>query len=160
MRFAFASASEYISQTEGHGDLLLVKFETLPNTVGKVSPLSLDTVQLINSQSITKIDGSITILPEITLLLQNYPNPFNPETWLPYQLATDATVKIRIYNQQGQLVRDIAMGYQAAGVYTSKDRAAYWDGRNDAGEKVASGVYFYNLQAGRFAATRRMLIVK
>ena len=160
VRFAFASASEYISQTEGHGDLLLVKFETLPNTVGKVSPLSLDTVQLINSQSITKIDGSITILPEITLLLQNYPNPFNPETWLPYQLATDATVKIRIYNQQGQLVRDIAMGYQAAGVYTSKDRAAYWDGRNDAGEKVASGVYFYNLQAGRFAATRRMLIVK
>jgi hypothetical protein len=159
VRFAFASASD-ISQTEGHGDLLLVKFETLPNTVGKVSPLSLDMVQLANSQSITKINGSITILPERTLLMQNYPNPFNPETWLPYQLADDATVTISIYNQKGQLVRTIALGHQAAGVYISKDKAAYWDGRNDVGEKVANGVYFYTLQAGGFTATRRMLIVK
>ena len=99
-------------------------------------------------------------LPKQSDLLPNYPNPFNPETWLPYQLADDATVTVSIYNQQGQLVRTIALGYKTAGMYTRKDRAAYWNGRNDVGEKVASGVYFYHLQAGRFAATRRMLIVK
>jgi len=99
-------------------------------------------------------------IPEHSALLPNYPNPFNPETWLPYQLNTDAAVTISIYNQKGQLVRDIAMGYQAAGLYINRDKAAYWDGRNEVGEKVASGVYFYKLRAGRFAATRRMLIVK
>jgi flagellar hook assembly protein FlgD len=80
--------------------------------------------------------------------------------WLPYQLADDATVTISIYNQNGQLVRNIVLGHQAAGVYISRDKAAYWNGRNNAGENVANGVYFYNLKADKFTATRRMLIVK
>jgi len=161
VRFAFASASGDTSHTgNGYGKLLLIKFEPHPNTVGKVSPLNLDTVQLVNSQSVTKTNGSITILPESSLLMQNYPNPFNPETWLPYQLATDATVTISIYNQKGQLIRNISSGARKAGVYTTRDKAARWDGRDRAGQAVASGVYFYTLQAGNFTATRRMLVVK
>ncbi len=93
-------------------------------------------------------------------LLQNYPNPFNPETWIPFQLAQNASVTISVYNTKGQLIRTIALGNKQAGIYTSKSKAAYWDGRCSLGEKVASGVYFYMLQAGNFTATRRMLIVK
>ena len=90
------------------------------------------------------------LLPEETTLLPNYPNPFNPETWIPYQLATDTDVEIRIYDTRGSLVRSLALGHQRAGIYTGKGRAAYWDGRNDVGERVASGVYFYQLQAEDF----------
>ena len=93
-------------------------------------------------------------------LYQNFPNPFNPETWLPYQLAADVPVTFRIYNAHGQLMRELNLGTQAAGNYLSRDAAAYWDGRNQSGEMVSSGVYFYMLQAGTFQSTRRMLIVK
>ena len=99
-------------------------------------------------------------LPSSTKVLQNYPNPFNPETWLPYQLAQDTPVIIRIYNIKGRFVRRINLGTQPAGIYLSKDRAAYWDGKDNLGQLVASGVYFYTLEAGSFTATRRMLIVK
>ena len=95
-----------------------------------------------------------------TELYQNYPNPFNPETWLPYQLASDAIVTIRIYNVKGQVVRELNLGRQEAGSYMTKDRAAYWDGRNDAGEQVASGTYFYSLEAGGFRQTRKMTVSK
>ncbi|MBM3240700.1 T9SS type A sorting domain-containing protein [Candidatus Poribacteria bacterium] len=100
------------------------------------------------------------LIPARTALFQNYPNPFNPETWLPYQLATDAPVTIRIYNTKGQLIRIINLSNQKAGIYLTKDRAAYWDGNNAKGEAVSSGVYFYQLQAGDFFATRKMVIVK
>jgi len=99
-------------------------------------------------------------LPKQFDLLQNYPNPFNPETWLPYQLARDANVNISIYNTKGQLVRTLLMGNQRTGVYVQKGKAAYWDGRDNEGERVASGVYFYTLQAGDFTATRKMAIMK
>jgi len=99
-------------------------------------------------------------IPKEFRLLQNYPNPFNPETWLPYQLATDATVTMRIYNANGQLVRQLDFGKQEAGSYITRDKAAYWDGKDAHGEKVASGVYWYRLQAGEFNATRRMVILK
>jgi hypothetical protein len=99
-------------------------------------------------------------LPEQSILLQNYPNPFNPETWIPFKLAQDSPVSITIYNAGGNLVRTISLGNQNAGVYTTKDRAAYWDGRDNLGEKVASGVYFYTLEAGNFRATKKMTILK
>ena len=99
-------------------------------------------------------------VPEQTQLLANYPNPFNPETWIPYQLAKDADVTLRIYAVDGQLVRTLALGHQPAGIYQSRHRAAYWDGRNAFGEPVASGVYFYTLTVGEFTATRKMLIRK
>jgi len=99
-------------------------------------------------------------VPARPRLLPNYPNPFNPETWIPYQLATPAEVTVSIHAADGRLVRTLALGHQAAGAYESKSRAAYWNGRNGVGERVASGVYFYTLTAGEFTATRKMLILK
>jgi len=99
-------------------------------------------------------------IPRQSLLLQNYPNPFNPETWIPYQIREPALVVIRIYDATGWLVRTLDLGQQAAGFYLGHTRAAYWDGHNDAGEKVASGIYFYQIQAGDFFAVRRMVILK
>ena len=101
-----------------------------------------------------------SLIPEETALLRNYPNPFNPETWIPYQLAESAEVTLMIYDMNGQLIRRLAVGYQAAGMYQSRSRAAYWDGRNQLGEPVASGLYFYTLTADEFTATRRMMILK
>ena len=98
--------------------------------------------------------------PEKTALLANYPNPFNPETWIPYQLAQPAEITISIHAANGTLVRTLPLGEMPAGVYRSRSRAAYWDGKNAQGEEVASGVYFYTLTAGQFTATRKMLIRK
>ena len=100
------------------------------------------------------------LTPNETDLLPNYPNPFNPETWIPYQLATSADVRISIYAADGKLVRMLNLGHQPVGIYRQCSRAAYWDGRNRQGEPVASGVYFYTLTAGEFTATRKMLIRK
>ena len=102
----------------------------------------------------------VLFVPEETALLHNYPNPFNPETWIPYQLAKPADVTIRIYAASGALVRTLALGHQAAGIYQYRSRATYWDGKNEVGESVASGIYFYTLTAGDFTATRKMLIMK
>ena len=98
--------------------------------------------------------------PHQNLLLQNYPNPFNPETWIPYQLSEDSTVSVSIYDTTGQLVRTLSLGFQSAGFYNSRARAAYWDGRNAVGERVASGIYFYQLTTPSFQQTRRLIIVK
>ena len=100
------------------------------------------------------------LTPKETALLPNYPNPFNPETWIPYHLAKDTDVTLHIYAVNGQLVRRLTLGHQAAGMYQSRSRAAYWDGKNAFGEPVASGVYFYKLTAGDFTATRKMVIRK
>ena len=156
VRFAFATAEP----PKGTGNLLMVEFDVLPNNAGKTSPVIFDTVNLVNSLAITRIDGSVTVLPEHTTLLPNFPNPFNPDTWIPYQLAQDATVVIKIYNQNGQIVRTIDLDQQPAGTYVTKDRAVYWDGMDSLGGKVASGVYFYTLQTGQFKATRKMVILK
>ena len=98
--------------------------------------------------------------PKETALLTNYPNPFNPETWIPYQLAQPAEVAVSIHTTDGKLIRTLALGQLPAGVYQDKDRAVYWDGKNEQGESVASGVYFYTLKAGEFSATKKMLIRK
>ena len=99
-------------------------------------------------------------IPTETILLPNYPNPFNPETWIPYQLSEHAVVTVTIYDVAGNVVRSLNLGHQAAGFYRSRSHAAYWDGRNNLNESVASGIYFYQIQAGLFSATRRMLILK
>ena len=112
-------------------------------------------------RGIAKLEHLLALfVPEKTALFANYPNPFNPETWIPYQLAEHADVTLHIYSIDGKLIRTLAIGYQPAGLYQYRSRAAYWDGRNAFGEPVASGVYFYTLTAGALTATRRMLIVK
>ena len=103
---------------------------------------------------------SIPILPDETALLSNYPNPFNPETWIPYQLAAPADVSLTIYDARGAVVRRLALGHQPVGFYRSRARAAYWDGRNHLGEKVANGIYFCTFTAGEFTTTRKMVIRK
>ena len=102
----------------------------------------------------------VTARPEKTQLLANYPNPFNPETWIPYELATDTHVRLTIYNTQGVVIRTLELGHQSAGYYTGRDRAAYWDGRNALGEQVASGLYFYQLETDEMSLMRKMVILK
>ena len=112
-------------------------------------------------QGIANLEQLLALfIPEETALLHNYPNPFNPETWIPYQLAEPTDVTIHIYAASGVLVRTLALGHQAAGIYQYRSRAAYWDGKNEVGESVASGIYFYTLTASDFTATRKMLIMK
>jgi hypothetical protein len=142
------------------GALFYVEFETLPGTDGRQSPLILETVQLSESNSIAKENGWIEVLPSRTVLLQNYPNPFNPETWIPFKLAEPADVQLQIYDVRGSLVRTLHLGRKSAGTYTGKDRAAYWDGKDELGQRVASGVYFYCLQAGKFMKTRKLVMQK
>ena len=125
----------------------------LPPLTYKVTP-----AHLANAVLSVRLDGIGQ--PTQDLLLQNYPNPFNPETWIPYQLSEDSFVSVSIYDTTGKLVRRLSLDHQVAGFYNSRERAAYWDGRNALGERVASGMYFYTLTAGDFTATRRMLILK
>ena len=161
VRFAFASASKDASyDIKGQSNLLVVEFEVLPNTEGETSPLILDNITLSDSLTITKINGSVTVLTPNFALLQNFPNPFNPETWIPFDLAADASVTIRIYDVKGQLVRQLDIGKQKAGRYLDKNKAAYWNGKDQFGQSVSSGIYFYTLKAGSFMATRRMVILK
>ena len=108
----------------------------------------------------TLVEAAAPTVPLKTTLLPNYPNPFNPETWIPYLLSKPAEVTLTIYNSRGEVVRELKLGHQTAGVYTGRSRAIHWDGRNKLREKVAAGVYFFTLKAGNFTATRKMMILK
>lgn len=133
----------------------------------KVVEQWLDQAQQINT-NLPKFKTGINILtdllaslrPDKTVLLSNYPNPFNPETWIPYQLSEQVDVTIRIYSTDGRMIRTLALGNQSAGLYHNPSRAAYWDGKNESGEPVASGLYYYTLTAGNYIETRRMVIRK
>ncbi|RKU15257.1 hypothetical protein C6500_21060 [Candidatus Poribacteria bacterium] len=131
-----------------------------PNGNTELQPLSFKVTpeHLANAVLSVRLDGIGR--PMQNLLLQNYPNPFNPETWIPYQLSEDTPVSISIYDTTGKLVRTLSLGFQSAGFYNSQGRAAYWDGRNAIGERVASGIYFYQLTTPSFQQTRRLVIVK
>ncbi len=96
----------------------------------------------------------------VTAAYQNFPNPFNPETWMPYDLAEEAEVTITIYDTSGNIIRTLSLGIQPAGKYTSRSKAAYWNGRSDTSELVSSGVYFYRLKMGDYHATKKLLILK
>ena len=122
---------------------------------------TLDERSAVLRRGITTLERLLrAALPKKTALLPNFPNPFNPDTWIPYDLAADSDVDIHIYNVQGESIRHLKVGFQAAGAYRTQVCAAHWDGRNSAGEPVSSGVYFYTLQAGLTRATRRMVITK
>ena len=120
-----------------------------------------DDGSLVFKQGIENLQALLrSLIPEQTTLLPNYPNPFNPETWIPYNLAEPADVQLTIYDVKGELVRRLDLGYQQPGYYINRAKAAYWDGRNEVGERVASGLYFYTLAAGDFSATRKTVILK
>ena len=143
---------------------LRLTYDNVAAALSDVSVLAGNDVQLEKwlplLEELLHLLAEMQSIPETTALLANYPNPFNPETWIPYQLATPADVKLTIYDIRGRVVRDLDLGHQRAGMYQSKSRAAYWDGRNAVGEPVASGLYFYTLTAGEFSATRKLLIRK
>ena len=121
----------------------------------------LNLTDLAPRRGIRFLEQLLTVLtPKETILLPNYPNPFNPETWIPYQLASSSDVQIIIYDTRGIAIRRLALGYQQAGYYTTRSRAAYWDGHNDLGERVATGVYLYQLQADNLSLLRKMVILK
>ena len=145
MVFGVKLTAEQVGRLQAQIDLLIVS--------GDRSPAALKT--LVYLQQLIA-----TARPERTQLLVNYPNPFNPETWIPYELATDTDVRITIYTAQGVVVRTLQLGQQSAGYYTDRERAAYWDGRNASGEQVASGVYFYQLETDTISSLRKMVILK
>ncbi len=140
------------------GVLLFVQFE--PIDTPSMTSLTLSDIRLNAHQIDTVIQGSIEILPKTSALLQNYPNPFNPETWIPYQLSEDVHVTISISDVRGELVKQLNLGFQHAGLYLNRSRAAYWDGRNQEGERISSGLYFYRIDAGTFHSVRRMVVIK
>ena len=153
-----------------------------PSSMGLFTLLDRETLETLDPTILeaqleilrTQSDGSLKYLraiallesilaalrPDETRLLSNYPNPFNPETWIPYHLANDTDVQLSIYDINGALVRQLDLGYQRTGYYTNRSRAAYWDGRNEFGEQVATGIYFYQLQAGSESFLRKMVILK
>ena len=125
--------------------------------------IALDLTQAIDALSVVNHQSKQPTLwgrIRVNALLPNFPNPFNPETWIPYQLAEAAHVRICIYDVAGHLVRTLDLGTKLAGSYLSRERAAYWDGSNDIGEEVSSGVYFYTLEVGDYRTTRRMTVVR
>ena len=143
--FGIKMTAEQVARLQEQIDLLIAS--------GDRSPAAMRT--LIYFQQLIA-----TARPEKTQLLANYPNPFNPETWIPYELATDTDVTLTIYNAQGVVVRVLHLGQQSAGYYTDRERAAYWDGRNALGEQVASGIYFYQLETDNMSSLRKMVILK
>ncbi len=139
---------------------LIIEPDEMPTEPGEVEPALVRARQAaLGTDALLPSEKSIGV-PRQSALLPNYPNPFNPETWIPYELSEAAEVRLTIYSADGSLVRTVGLGHQVPGVYRCKSRSVYWDGRNDAGERVSSGVYFYTLEAGSFRATRKMLIVK
>jgi hypothetical protein len=141
-----------------------IKFDVINDST---SPIAFKNVELYKPDaspvSSKVVDGkfkSWSTPPEHSFLLQNYPNPFNPETWIPYQLKEDSEVTIRIYNVTGELIREFRLGHKPVGLYVSQDRAVHWDGTNSAGDRVSSGIYFYNIQAGSYSSTKKMIAVQ
>ena len=157
--FAVANADLSRRSIVQVGDTLEV---TVTDTTGEIASetfsFTVTPDTLANAVLRVRIDG--VGAPKQTLLLQNYPNPFNPETWIPYHLSDAASVTLSIYDTTGQCIRTLALGVQAAGFYQSRSRAAHWDGHNDLGEQVSSGVYFYQLSTPSEHQIKRMVIVK
>jgi len=151
---AFASTGRLSSKT-----LAEVEFDVIGNDIAS---LKINTAELYGHDSLPLNCRYIdSILPsKSSALLQNFPNPFNPETWIPYKLEEDSDVTIRIYGVSGKIVQELKLGYRDAGFYTTREKAAHWDGRNEAGEQAASGIYFYAITAGDFSSTGKMIITK
>jgi len=141
-----------------------IKFDVISDNISTLSIKQHEvydyTGVLIKSRAIDRNFISYNITPETSALLQNFPNPFNPDTWIPYQLKDDSDVIIWIFNLEGEVVRKLDLGHKTAGLYITQGRAAHWDGKNDSGNTVASGVYFYSLKTGNLSAVKKMMIIR
>lgn len=157
--FATAAADLSYQSVIQVGDTLEV---TVTDVTGEIASENLNFV--VTPEALANAVLPITLkgigTPKQSLVLQNYPNPFNPETWIPYRLLESASVTLSIYDITGGLVRTISLGFKPAGFYQDRSRAVYWDGLNDVGERVSSGVYFYRLSTSSFDQMKRMIILK
>ncbi len=158
-RFAIAFASA--RPIESSDALLEVTFEaSRAISERRESAIRATHLRLNRSLIDTGFVYPFRIEPYRNRLMANYPNPFNPETWIPFELAADADVTIRIYDLAGAHVRTLELGALAMGEHVGRERAAYWDGQNAHGERVSSGVYVYELAAGDHRSLRRMVVMK
>ncbi|MAF12855.1 hypothetical protein CMK11_20590 [Candidatus Poribacteria bacterium] len=154
---AFASARPI----DAGGGVIDIMFNILRSVARpESSAIRASHLRLNGSRVDTAFEHAYRVEPYTNRLMANYPNPFNPETWIPFELAQDADVAVRIYGMGGRLVRTLELGGRAMGEYTTREHAAYWDGANDHGERVASGVYVYELTAGDYHSLRRMVVRK
>ena len=143
------------------GSILDVAFETVPGIRKPVSGvIRASRVRLNGAAANADFEYVYHVEPYRTRLMANYPNPFNPETWIPFELSETSDVTIRIHDLAGNSVRTLALGRTPPGAYTEPDRAAHWDGTNDEGEPVASGMYLYELRAAGQRSLRRMVVLK
>ena len=152
--------SGFVLQTAGINAVTIQKWINMAHAADDGSLVFQQGIANLNELRAALQQISASNIPHRTALLANYPNPFNPETWIPYHLAHAANVQLTIYDSQGLIVRQFDLGYQQAGYYTDRTSAVYWDGHNKSEESVASGVYFYQLQADHFYAIRKMVILK
>ena len=149
-----------ITQPEDDGNTLITGGRAFMLIAQQASTVSISGIGWANTTGAAPSISENIKPVESSMLLPNYPNPFNPETWIPFRLAEDATVTLTIYDKVGRVVRGLDIGHKKAGVYETRNKAIYWDGKNDLGESMASGVYFYHLKAGKYSATKRMVILK
>jgi len=160
VRIAFAKADGLVGETVANLKFDVVSDHISPLTIQDVELYGLDALPL---ESVAILDGKFTSYlakPKYSMLLQNYPNPFNPDTWIPYGLSESQEVTIWILSDKGEIVRKLDIGRKAPGLYVTPGRAAYWDGKNEQGEEVSSGVYFYSIRAGEFSGVKKMVIKK
>jgi len=144
----------------GKGTIVAAKFQILSGSIeNALYTISISDVQLNEGTIPAKIISKEPV-PITFSLKQNYPNPFNPETWIPYQLSESSKVVLCIYNVKGDLIKTLPLGFKESGHYFSKEEAVYWNGCNQAGEKVASGIYFYQIKAADYRSVKRMFLVK
>lgn len=151
--YSLAAPSEDIWRIDPQYLHVLIKIHSVLETEPSTDPDLIATRNLIH-----RLIANVEIGK--TAVFQNYPNPFNPETWIPYQLAEDSEVAIRIYNSAGALIRILDLGHREAGLYVTRDVAAHWDGMTDSGENAASGIYFFSIQTGSYSATKKMIVAQ
>lgn len=158
VRIAFATVNAFNNHRIAEIQFHVLADDISPLKIGKAELYGLDASPLRSSVAEQRFISWATS-PEQSALMQNFPNPFNPETWIPYKLKEASEVTIRIYNLAGNPIRQLNLGYKTVGLYINRDRAAYWDGRNQQGEEVSSGVYFYSIEAGDFSNMRKLTIL-
>jgi hypothetical protein len=134
------------------GELAMVTLKVL-DPGGRVTLRGTGLLNEQTPQELTEL--TIGRAPMTYGLAQNYPNPFNPMTQIRYQLPKASKVQLTIYDAFGQKIRTLVNDHQHAGFYT-----ILWDGRNDAGLQVASGIYVYRVQAEGFTETKKMVLIK
>ena len=159
-KYAIAFVDQNRKDVVDQGDVLGVQLRD--TRTGAISKLIKHTVTPLDiMRSYVELPMRLDYFtPEKNALLQNYPNPFNPDTWIPYQLSEDSHLIIKIHAATGQLIRTLDLGHKSAGFYANRERAAHWDGRNEVGEQVASGIYFYSIKAGTFTGTGKMTVAR